>query len=131
MAVFDSNALEKSSGTIGYELINDRRRINQMRSPNRRSTPDSGRYLRSQEAASRERQQQMQQKHQEEISSTPIHPIVQRVIKKRTKQSLVRRVIFYFLNFLFDFLNFMFKIKMSDSMASSRNDPQMTNPFKV
>lgn len=95
MAVFDPNALEKSSGTIGYELINDRRR-NQMRSPNRRSTPDSGRYLRSQEAASRERQQQQQQKHHEEISFTPIHPIVQRVIKKRTKQSLVRRIIFYF-----------------------------------
>lgn len=82
LAVFDPNALDKSSGTIGYEIINDLRN-RKMRSPNRRSTPESGRYLRSQETSDR------QPRYHDEIAITPIHPIVQRVVKKRTKQSLV------------------------------------------
>lgn len=85
MAVFDQNLVgEKSSGNIGYEIINDRR--GNRKQSNRRSTPDSGRYLRSQETTSRERHQL----HQDDILLTPIHPIVQRVVKKRTKQNLVR-----------------------------------------
>lgn len=76
--MLDPSLLEKSSGNIGYEIINDRRE-SRIKSPNRRSTPDSGRFLRSQEATSRERH--------EEPALTPINPIVPRVIKKRTKKS--------------------------------------------
>ena len=86
MAVFDApNAADKSSGTIGYEVINDRRRKDR-NSPNfRRSTPDSGRFLHSQETSrSRERRQSFH----EDPSLTPIHPIiVPRLIKKRSKKN--------------------------------------------
>lgn len=98
MAVFDQNlAGEKSSGNIGYEIINDRR--GGRKQSNRRSTPDSGRYLRSQETTSRERHQL---RHEDDILLTPIHPIVQRVVKKRTKQNLVRKIFLKCIIFCFN-----------------------------
>lgn len=79
MEIFDPNQTDKSSGNIGYEVINDLRGP-RIKSPNRRSTPDSGRYLKSQEESNRNN------KFQQEPSITPINPIVPRKIKKRSKQ---------------------------------------------
>jgi hypothetical protein len=65
------------SKNIGYELINDLRRVPRLKSPNRRSTPDSGFFLKSQES----------NRTRPDDYMTPIKSYEPRQITKRSKQS--------------------------------------------
>lgn len=89
LALLDTTNIGKSSGNIGYELINDLRGGAKPKSPSHlRSTPDSGHYLRSQEMSDRDHREH------EPPSLTPIQPVA-RSIKKRTKkkQSMVLKLL--------------------------------------